>query len=571
MSLSSIPRTFSRSSARAPLLMRRNAKVKSATRFFQSTLIASVPSIQRRSQATQATAVKDLRDYTRPAYENLQDVTPFETQLEWSQVSPKRYEREVDAMERFYNLQESVTAHLGVHNWMMSNGIKIHSDSPTLIDDVKNAWIALRYKHPVLSSQIEDDRWVYDVPNQAELERWLGETFFVHNTSKTSRELYPELQTRPLKKAVLHFLPQTQEVLLQSPHTHMDGMGVMVWYDNFMQELVAPSLPVFGDEGKNLLPPLTPIAHIPQFSPAQKERWDKNANEWLSDMPTIRLKSKSNDMPGKSTMKWLRFSESDTLKILGAVKKHGLSVSSAAQAAISLAARIHGGDLSKSSCATIALYDAREYISPKYAHSDLVGPHTFATPIKFPLGTFVETATIAKELFVSEKAGKYALSMSPYYTSEFPRLLTATPPPGESRPSPSNAHLTSLGSLDRLFKAQYSGPAGSVELCDLWIALDIMTPDMLVAIWTLNGQLTIQADYNEAFFSGVSIQQYLELVKKQLEEGLEIELSPEMMKPGMEAYAPKADIKRPYSSVQRTGESPWESEPCKPLEGLQLA
>lgn len=516
-----------------------------------------------------------------PANVPVENTSSSRSDLEWEQVAPNQFERAIDDMERFYALQESITAHFGVQNWKLSNGLRIKTNRPNLVDDVKRAWIALRYKHPFLASQIEGDRWVYRVADEAELDQWLQETFFVHDNTMTSRELYPQLSTQPLKRAVMHFLARTQEIVLQSPHSQMDGLGIMLWYDNFLKELVkSPETIAFGDEAKNLLPALTSLARIPPYSAQQKRRWDQNMDDWLSNMPTVRLAGTANERPGKGTFQWLKFSVEDTQKLLTAAKRHGVTVSSISQAAVTHAARIHGGCEENDSCSTIALYDAREYVDSQWDRSDLVSAHTVATPIKIQLGSFLETARNAMERFVNEKKDQYALTMSPYYTTEFPRRLhSAAQVEAAPRPLPSNAHLTSMGRTpDMVLSDKYEGPAGIVVPTDLWLALDVMTPDVLVAVWTFGGQLTIQADYNEGFFQPESITRYLRLIRQQLQEGLGIELSPDLLLPGQEDYSPISQVSHQqrsqqlpggYQALHKTHQVAFDGEPCIPLEDLK--
>lgn len=555
-----------------------------ASRSAPGVFVASLHSTPKQQQATVQRIVQKFSREKRGSTSS-QPTTEHLEGLEWRQVEPGRFERGIDDMERFYNLQESITAHHQVHNWMMSNAIKIHApDRKNLVEDVKRAWIALRFKHPWLSSQVDGDKWVYQVPDGPMLNKWLEETFFVHRNSKTSRQLFPDLPTRPLKRAVLHYLVDTQEVVLQSPHAHMDGLGIVIWYDNFLRELANPTHPViFGTEHHNLLPPLTKITNMPAYTPAEKAQWDANADSWFQDMPTVKLDAMPSLRPGRSTFQWLRFSAEDTQKILRAAKQNGVTVTAVNQAAVSHAARIHSfnnPDHHGNSVATIALYDARERIdAAEFDPSDVIAAHTVALPIKIPLGTtLLETARNARRLMMQGKTDDYALKMSPYYTKEFPRRLVAgakaAVQTGAARPLPSNAHFTSMGSLDKLLSQKYEGPAGTVELKDLWLALDIMTPDVLTAVWTFNGQLVMQTDYNQAYFRDESIARYLRLVAEQLSEGLGITLQPELLVPGQEApvvegSAPvKMSTRGNYHTVERTHEMLMDGEPSQPLEEL---
>lgn len=115
MSLLSLSRTGGRRSV-AKLV-----RPRSPATFISSLTSNALQSTQERAESTQTfnspalSPLRNLRGYTKPAYEYRRDEKPLGTQLEWDEVTPTRYERAVDAIEKLYCLQESVMAHHGVH------------------------------------------------------------------------------------------------------------------------------------------------------------------------------------------------------------------------------------------------------------------------------------------------------------------------------------------------------------------------------------------------------------------------------------------------------------------------
>ncbi len=103
--------------------------------------------------------------------DNGDDLKPLGSSLYWEEVGINRYERRIDDLEKFYMLMESLGEGFPGQNWMINAGIKFVTDRPraTLIADVKRVWVALRHQHPVLSSVIEGDRFVYRAVDQAEM------------------------------------------------------------------------------------------------------------------------------------------------------------------------------------------------------------------------------------------------------------------------------------------------------------------------------------------------------------------------------------------------------------------
>ena len=174
---------------------------------------------------------------------------------EWKQTAANRYERPLDGSEAFFTSIHSLGAQHGRQHWALSTGVKIRTYRATFAEDLKVVWIALRYRHPIMATEINDDKLVYQTAEGSELERWLEETFVVHPSNISGAELYGTTP-RPLKRVICNVLPHTQEIVIQGTHAHLDGLGAVTLVDNLLQMLSkrSSSLVVFGDEAKNLLP-----------------------------------------------------------------------------------------------------------------------------------------------------------------------------------------------------------------------------------------------------------------------------------------------------------------------------
>jgi len=155
------------------------------------------------------------------------------------------------------------------------------------------------------------------------------------------------------------------------------------------------------------------------------------------------------------------------------------SVTAAAQAAASLAARLHG-QVTNTTRATLAIYDARGYIDNRiHPHRDVVGAHLLALPAVFPIvpNSFVETALAAREVFLSLKQDDKLRQWHAIYTAEFPKVLSAPMPP--DLPNAADLLLSSAGVLDKYIHNTYESANGDqppIEIQDLWIALKFLVP-----------------------------------------------------------------------------------------------
>ena len=452
---------------------------------------------------------------------------------EWIRTSTSTYERALDSFDKFFIFIGSVgQGRPDKQNWHVTSAIKVKTrrSGSDFVDEVRDAWIALRYEFPGYAAVIEDGRWVYRTADEAELTSWLEETFHVYDTNKTARQLFP-FETNPSRRVVLHVLPHTMELVLQSPHTHLDGIGSATFFDHMLGYLVAPrpsSQPAFGTEGANLVSPCSIAARVPPCTPAQKEAWDAYLQNFIAQFPTVRLHNENKGArAGRTNNQWLTFSQTDTTRIVERTRELGLSVTSAGQAALSLAARLHGR-VPNTTHSTFAIYDARPHIdTAAFPHARLVGSNVFAMPAVFPLvpDDFVETARRAREVYREFKKDDLLVATSPFWATDIPAALSAPLP--EDFPVAADLQLSSPGVMDKHIRSvhQYeNGGREKIEVSDLWLSLDMFSPNIAAEMWTFRGSLVVELIYNEAYHRTESITDILRLIHEQLTHGLQLDL-----------------------------------------------
>ncbi|SPO01946.1 uncharacterized protein DNG_04619 [Cephalotrichum gorgonifer] len=461
---------------------------------------------------------------------------------DWTQTSPSTYERSMDSMDFFYHAMAGAgQGRPEKDHWLFTAAIRIDTDRPGLVDDVKAAWIALRYKFPGFSSVIKDGRWIYRVADKAELASWLEESFHVHDTEKTTRQLYP-FETNAIKRGVLRVLPRTQEIVLQCPHAHMDGIGSLIFFNNLLNYLVAPlpaAEPAFGTEGANLVPPSSITTRVQPCTSGQKDAWDAIFHNFLASFPTVRLNTENKGAPaGRTTNVWLTFDPADTGRIVARARELGVTVTSVLQAAVSLSARQHG-QVSNKTHATMAIYNARPYIdSTEFPHERLVNCNTFGMPAVYPLvpESFVETAKKAGEVLQSFKKGGLLVAATPLFATGMVAALSAPVP--ENMPVAADLQLSSLGVVDKHMRSLYrhEGPQARADVAvrDFWLSLDLLGPGVAAEAWTFNEKLSIELVYNEAYHQEESMVSLLRFIHEQLTKGLNLDLKFDAREPGNE-------------------------------------
>ena len=81
----------------------------------------------------------------------------------WKQTNRGHYVRPLDGLEAFFTIPHTLGAEHKRQHWAMSTGIRIRTQRPNFAEDVRAAWISLRYRHPVLATKVEDGRFVYRI------------------------------------------------------------------------------------------------------------------------------------------------------------------------------------------------------------------------------------------------------------------------------------------------------------------------------------------------------------------------------------------------------------------------
>ncbi|KAI1825903.1 hypothetical protein F4861DRAFT_142499 [Xylaria intraflava] len=459
--------------------------------------------------------------------------------LYWTRSPASTYERGLDPIEKLYHFISKIGQGCPDRdNWRCTACAKITTDLDNLTERLRLVWKQTRFQFPAIAAHIDGDHWVYQPAGAEELESWMQETFRVIETTGTARAGW-QVEGVESPRLSLYFFTNTREIVIRGPHTHLDGIGMMTLLKFIMQALVKNDLPVAdGTETKNLLPPLAITTKVPLHTPKQKKRFEEAMQHFLANHNGVRVRSENAGAPaGKTKLRWLVYTASETAAIAARCKQLGFSVTACMQAAAGRTARIHG-QVSGTRHATMAIYDGRGYIDPsEIQHDRLVGPHVFAMPAVYPISpeSFVETALSAKAVLASFREDDLVRSTSDLWSAAARAMLAHAPPPDQ--PVAADLQLSSLGILDRHLPRSYRSDDGAqVEAEDAWIALDLLNPLVTVEAWTFRDRLNIEIIFNEAYYRDDSISLMATLLHEQLTEGLGLDLAFDLRTPGEEEF-----------------------------------
>ena len=457
---------------------------------------------------------------------NIMAATTKQSDLQWAKASPRTYERGLDDMEKFFALagEGGVGATDGQH-WHIAVMAKINTTGVDLKRDVPMAWKALRRINPCLSAVVHGDRLVYTVADEAELESWLKDTLHFHDTTGTSRDIFP---IRNLTgRAALHVLLQTQELYLLAPHTHLDGIGAYTAMNNLVQALAVAasgtdSPKLGGDEVQYLVPPLNVLADIPVATDANKATFKTMLGSWMAGFAGIKLQLNDTKQPCRDPkVLYAPFDVSESKRIVARCKELGFTVTAAVQAAVSIALRKQVQSTATIQSA-VTIHDVRKWVDKtKYPATSLVGPLAVPVPAVFTLDDdFLETARLAKQKYREPEQTDLLRTLPRFWGNDMVAIMTSPPPGAEA---PSSLGVSSFGIMDAYLKPSYEGTAGSkVEVEDAWLGITLYSPDILLHLWTLQGTVRLQCVYNEAYHDKEAVAALLESTRDELLRGLSL-------------------------------------------------
>ncbi|CAM1504239.1 Fc.00g018300.m01.CDS01 [Cosmosporella sp. VM-42] len=439
---------------------------------------------------------------------------------------------------------------------------------------LRKAWLSLRYECPTVASWTEydpgKDEWkkLYSTLQSPEQEVWAASTFLVVETGMAAMQWLsadPPQFDRPTLLLLKHALSSpdlagqlSYSVVLRCPHEITDGIGIL----HLLQLLLAHAsraydlqegytTPIFGNEDKNLSPPLCRAAPIPPSpTPAQFVLWDEataNNRRLQTDLPLLGLPLSLT--PGTSSnLRYISRSLSElfTSKVLLACKDRGLSVTHAFSAAMLMALRDlqpRNQDATPMRYLNQVLVNLRPLCRPPYnssAHGGAVyhmlSANALAVDVVVPPSAPIVTvearpnefAVIAKQIqgFYASLRGADAVSNQDQlavsaltwksFTPPMNHPQPETPPEAEQGPTSSSVSLSSIGDLSSVVSADHSAFA----ISDVWITAEPLGPGVGLFLATWDKNLTMNASFSSQWHDKEYIEEFSQRIFDQLVTGL---------------------------------------------------
>lgn len=494
--------------------------------------------------------------------------------LVWREVSPGQYERDIDEAEQFYTSMAKTWEGTGHTYFAITacTGLSVPrstnlegSDLDAHVEQaLQYAWKKIRYDHPTLAAPVEFDaftkrcRKVYHSLAENEIEAWMDETFKLVDTGQTGEDFansdppvgrYATLYLITLPDHTNANEPHLRrDLVFRSPHDLIDGIGTLTLINNLLGHMTTcfeastPLQVIFGDEQKNLSPPLRIAAGIP-LSPSAEQKTklaaiqcsnaSARANHTVLSIPLSSILTH----PRNSQRVAIHLTVSETSALLAKAKFLSTTPTQIFHTGIALALR----NLQPQTTApeftryiSYSLINLRHccippYHKPRHAASvyhcvsaghlgvDLTIPTAGQeSEIQSP-SEFLEALDQVHTFYQTAKIDADYLSIAPSLfssvTPTYPCL--SSPPIPEPNLTPSIS-LSSLGILDKIIQPRH----GEFTVMEPWVMGAEYSTGIGAFLGTWGGRMGVSAGYNEAFYGRGQVVRLLGDVRRIVLEGM---------------------------------------------------
>ena len=444
-------------------------------------------------------------------------VSTAKKDLHWIEEPPGTWSRALDATEAHYISMASTAKSYGREFGFLTIIMKIDFGGVDPIDSARNAWLAIRQKYPSLASSIDGHKRVYRTASDLEIQSWLEETFITYperSSDQTAQHL--RLDLRPTKRAQLHVLPQSREILLHTGHDVIDGHAMLFFVNNLLEGIRNPFQGLnFGSEAANLPPPLSLAANITPATSTQETQVKDRVNDWFAALPWLSLKAVNTDKePGNTIMQSEKLNTAETKAIITAAKAKGFTPTHVFEAAAILAVAALDPESGGKSYGSCGIFSMRQQCVLRWRES--VIPYLTILPMVIKPTIFENTAAQLKAYYADPKADvqNFLSLVEPIFQTFTKMGASYTAPPGENQ-------MISLSSIGR-FEPVLQSVHGTVKLEDLCLMYETPNAAVNSFLWTRVGVMSWQVVYNEVYYEQETIARWIEMTKRILFEGLEI-------------------------------------------------
>ncbi|ELR04962.1 hypothetical protein VC83_02847 [Pseudogymnoascus destructans] len=457
--------------------------------------------------------------------------------MPWQETISGRYEREFGSVEQFYRQIAAAGAVIQKQQFLISCSIRLR-ELPS-VAELQRAWKALRFLHPQIAAEADESgfRLTYTVPSPESIRTWMQETFIVDAASNSANNLYTCIN--PAEHFQIYILPLSGEILFRTPHWRIDGTGLRILQNAFLQILAdgPPNIIFDGTEVVRLAPSLNEAAFVPREpTPQTSKASDAELDAFEAGPPSIPIATLPNILPTSPQRYRITFSADVTERIISSCKARGITVTTAAHSALVLAmqpcTQDNSGpstrDTGRGKYTGITALDLRKYLSaPWNGPQSAVSLYHTGLPFSIDLNEHRDFNAIAAEMKaihtrnLRNDESQNAIEFLASYVRK--ALGTLSVAPEDPLKAPAYQTLSSLGVVNNYLHSKRDGKAATVEIEDWWLSVEIINRVLATTLWTWDGQLNLSVSYNGAFYERSFVEQFIDGWGRELTTALGVE------------------------------------------------
>ncbi|KAK6329991.1 hypothetical protein TWF718_003418 [Orbilia javanica] len=433
--------------------------------------------------------------------------------IRWREVSPGKWVRDFAPVEDCMNF----ATYLVPDQPQLCISMGGTMPEKKTVEDIKNAWVALRHSHPMIACKITSTGYEYQVPTEDEVRQWVEETVYVDYSGRTGEELLISAVPSNSAAGELYFMPDTSEICILMRHEAIDGVGSMMLLNQLLKAVrQGTKVAKFGDEPARLTRSIDQIMKKEKPSKSLIQRAFQ-MKEAYTKKRSLSLKTKPADTsaPGPSRKLECIFGETETSVILKACKERGITITNATTAAVVKAVLEVSGEESGNYCGFCPV-NLRDSLPPPYnGQEGCVGNLLSGFWPVMPVTKSSQFLKLAKHHRKLCDDWRYKTD-SVGCTVALPKLLkTALTEAAIDRTEvPTTVSLVGLGIIDK----HVTEP---VE--NFWFNLGLSVSLVVVYVYTVKGRLRYTIFFNEGFHEPSDIKELLDIIRLRSNAGLDLE------------------------------------------------
>lgn len=450
---------------------------------------------------------------TTPASRRLFIIMKGAMSTGWRVIGPQKYEQEYSFMEKVYRTVSVPAGKPG--RFLLGTCIQFRTTRQDKIDGLaeafRRAWAHVRHDFPDIACLPGEHGKAYiSLDLSGELEAWMSQTFVVLD-GKSMLDVWRDLVKT--NQPTLFYLTKTNQLFLQTEHYHLDGRGMLHFWDIFFRAVAYPAETRYNspDEANRLQPRPLDIAEAGHSSVEDSQRVAEELMQPLKHtgarikMPAI--SSIPEGAPSHSSEETKL--EVDVSKaIIASCKKRRLSITGVWHAAIVFATRdqqLAANETVGSTYVGLANFDLRKHYSADRAGTYPFGDHHCVLPMALNIEekTISAAASELTDFYWNRiaAAGPSIWHALPITTEKLTPALTAQTPT-DSTPS-----AASLGLVDAYIKHSY-GARNEWIIDDFWAGNTVAGPSIKCFLYTWRGRIVLNSCYNSDFYDKETLQRF---------------------------------------------------------------